>query len=419
MPQPPSRRLEILAWVLYDWANSAYSTLLITLVLYYVQEVVLPGRAGAVAFAWAIAAAMFLAAVLSPLVGAVADAQRSKRRWLAVTALGGSAAALLMAAIPSQHAWLILPTLVVMNLLFDLSIVPYNGFLREIADEQTMNRISAWGFAAGYVGGSVPLLLFGALVLFGAQLGLPSPAQQGRAGLVILGLWWGLFSLPAVLVLRDRGEPLAAPRPLPQAMRQAATEVRRTLANVRLYPLVATFLLAYLFYKHGIQTVITQANTVAVRELKFGLLDLVWFVLMIQLVALPGTLIIGRLADRLGARATLLGCLAVWCALVVAAMFVQTQTGFWLLGAVLALVLGGTQAVSRALMGTLTPPEHAAEFFGFFNLSGKAASFLGPAQFGLVIALTGNARWASASLLIFFLLGAFLLARVDHHVSGH
>jgi len=412
MPKNPSRRAEILAWVLYDWANSAYSTLLITLLLYYVQEVVLPGKAGTVAYAGAIAVAMLLTAVLSPVIGAVADAHRSKHRWLAVTALGGSGVALCMAAVPSHWAWLILPALVATNLLFDLSMVPYNGFLREITDEQTINRVSAWGFAAGYLGGSVPLALFGLLVWLGPQWGLPGPAEQGRVGLIVLGLWWGLFSLPAVLILRDRGTPPVARQPLHRAVRQAVSEVRQTLANVRLYPVVATFLLAYLFYNDGIQTVITQANTLAVKELQFPLLELVWFVLMIQLVALPGTLALGWLADRFGAKLTLLGSLAVWVGLLVAAMFVQSKTGFWIMGAVLALVLGGTQAVSRALMGLLTPAEHAAEFFGFFNLSGKAASFLGPAQFALVMVLTNSPRVASASLLVFFILGALLLARV-------
>ena len=136
-------------------------------------------------------------------------------------------------------------------------------------------------------------------------------------------------------------------------------------------------------------------------------------VLMIQLVALPGALLMGWLADKLGQKQVLLGCLIVWSGLLVAAAVVNDKTSFWIMGFFLALVMGGTQSVSRALMGNITPPRHAAEFFGFFNLSGKAASMLGPIQFGLIILITGNARFAAVSLLIFFILGGLLLTKIN------
>lgn len=409
----PLMSRKVVAWAMYDWANSAYSTLLITVILHYIQEVVLPGKLGLTVYALGIGTAMFMAAVLSPIVGAVADANCSKRRWLAVTALGGSGAAMAMALAPPGWAWLVVAAFVLMGVCFELSLVPYNGFLPEISDEQTINRVSALGFAFGYVGGSVPLVIAWAIVHYGQTLGGLNEADQHRAGILLLGLWWGAFSLPVLWVLRDRGRPPVRREPLPRAARIALSEVGRTLANVRKYPALALFMLAYLFYNDGIQTVITQANTVASKELRFSIDELFWLILVIQLIALPGSLAVGWLSDRLGQKPVLLACLAVWAGLLVAIVFVESKCAFWIMGAVLAAVLGGTQSVSRAIVGVLTPPDRTAEFFGFFNVSGKAASVLGPVQFAAIVYLTGNSRLAAVSLLVFFVIGGTILTRIQ------
>jgi MFS transporter, UMF1 family len=416
-PTPPARVTptpgEIYAWVSYDWANSAYSTVLITVVLYYVQAVVLEGKVGAAAFAGCAAVSMFLAGVLSPIVGAMADANRNKRRWLARTALGGAAAGVLMSFVPPSATGVVLVLLVAMMVLFDLSLVPYNGFLQEVSDETTINRISAWGFALGYLGGAIPLGLAGLMVWAGPACGLPTVADQCRAGILLMGVWWGLFSLPAVFMLRDRGAAPARQQRLWPAARAAAREVLGTLRHIRRFPVIALFLVAYLFFNEGIQTVINQANTLALRDFHFSLLETIAFVFVIQLVALPSSLAVGWLSDRYGQKRTLLACLVVWFGLIVVAVLVSRPWALWAMGLVLAIVLGGSQSVSRALMGSITPNARAAEFFGFYNLSGKASSSLGPALFGTVIFISGSAKLAAASLLIFFLVGIALLLRVD------
>ena len=411
--RPPASAIEVFAWAMYDWANSAYSTLLITVVLHYLQEIVLPGRRGPAVFAWGIGAAMLVAAVLSPIVGAVADANRSKRRWLGGTAFCGAAAAVAMALIPPNQVWLVIAAFVLMGVCFELSLVPYNGFLPEITTEQTINRVSALGFALGYVGGAVPLAIAWFSVHFGQSSGWLSAADQHRAGLLLLGLWWGLFSLPTVLLLRDRGRPPERRAPLLRATRTALGQVGRSLANVRRYPALALFLLGFLFYNDGMQTVVTQSMTLANKDLAFSVDEMFMLVLMIQLIALPGSLLVGWLSDRVGQKPTLLACLAVWAGLLVAAGFVESKTSFWIMGGILALVLGGTQSVGRAIMGVMTPPAHAGEFFGFFNVSGKAASVLGATQFGLIVYLTTNSRLAAISLIAFFLIGGALVLRVN------
>jgi len=403
----------VFAWAMYDWANSAYSTLLITVVLHYLQEIVLPGRRGPAVFAWGIGAAMLVAAVLSPIIGAVADANRSKRRWLAGTAFLGAGAAAAMALLPPQEVFGIVAAFVLMGICFELSLVPYNGFLPEITTEATVNRVSAWGFALGYIGGSIPLVLAWLIVHYGQGIAWLGEAGPHRAGILLLGLWWGGFTLPTVLILRDRGPEPERREPPWRAVRHALGEVGRSLANVRRFPILALFLVAFLFYNDGMQTVITQAMTVANKDMSFSVDEMFWLVLAIQLVALPGSLLIGRLSDLMGQKPTLLVCLGVWIGLLAAVFFVESKTSFWGMGMVLALVLGGTQSVSRAMMGVMTPARHAAEFFGFFNFSGKAASVLGPTLFGAIIYATGNSRLAAISLSIFFLIGVAILVRID------
>jgi len=417
------RPREIFAWAMYDWANSAYSTLSITILFGYLTTVVfLPDDPwGPTVWAWGISLSMLLAAVLSPVLGAVADANRSKRAWLARTALPGAAAVVLLALVPPDRTWPIVALFITASFFFEISLGFYNGFLPEIADETTINRVSAWGYALGYLGGALALLLALSVIVYGERLGLPSYADGGapvlplRIGILIMGLWWGLFTLPTLWILRDRGRAPGQKLPAKQAVGRAAGEVVRTLRNVRRYKMLALFLLAFLFYNDGIQTVISQSSTFATKtpEINFGTEQLILLVLLIQFLALPGAMLVGSLADRLGQKPTLIMCLAIWVGLVVAARFVSSPEQFWVLGAILALVLGGTQSVSRAIMGRMTPPKHTAEFFGFFNLSGKATSFLGTFLFGLIFKLTNDPRTAVLSLLVFFLLGWAIIALVN------
>ncbi|MCA9100004.1 MAG: MFS transporter, partial [Planctomycetales bacterium] len=234
-----------------------------------------------------------------------------------------------------------------------------------------------------------------------------------RATLALMGLWWGLFSLPTFLLLRDRGQPKGPRQSVVAAARAGLKQVVNTLRSVRRFPMLFTFLIAFLIYNDGVQTVITQAGPFAQEAFDISAEDLMLVVLMIQFVALPGALAVGRISELVGPYRTLLGCLAIWVLLLFAAFFVTTVTEFWLMGVVVALVLGGTQSVSRAVMGLMTPESRSAEFFGFFNLSGKAASPLGPFLFGTILALTKSPHLAILSLLVFFVVGTLLVVRVD------
>ncbi|MBX7073413.1 MAG: MFS transporter [Pirellulales bacterium] len=414
-PSPTNQRgtrREELAWAMYDWASSAWSTLQITVVVSYLTGAVIPGREGPLVYSLGISITMFFAAILSPIIGALADARANKRSWLIAATCLGAGSAILMGATPTEWPWLVAAFFFLTNFGFELCWGIYNGFLPEIADDQSMNRVSAWGFAFGYVGGALALIVALVIVLNPAALGL-SKSDAARLAIASMGVWWFVFSLPAFLILRDKLTPTMAPRSVRAEAAAAMAKVWQTLLNLRRYGTLSLFLLGFLFYNDGMQTVITQASVFAQDVLKMETDELIKVILMVQFVSLPGALLVGKLSDWIGAKTTLHINLAIWVALVISAFFVNTREQFWIMAAILALVMGGAQSVSRAIMGFMTPEKHAGEFMGFFNLSGRAVSMLGPMVFGITNYFTGSAHIAIVSLLIFFVVGWALITPVN------
>ena len=287
---------------MYDWANSAWSTISITLLIYYLREQVLPGDAGRRAWGWGIGSSYLCAALLSPLLGALADARAAKRTWLGITALTGAGCAAALGLVPPAMPWLIVGLFVCASLMFELSFSFYNGFLPELAGEDRLNKLSAAGFAAGYLGGGLALALSMVLVQLAPRLHLEAVTAL-RACLVFMGLWWGLFSLPAIMVLRDRAAPRGPRLPWFHSAGSAAAEVLRTLRHIRRYSMLSLFLLGFLIYNEGIQTVLSQASNFAKDALQMTAGELAALVLAIQFVSLPGALAVGKLSDWLGQNA--------------------------------------------------------------------------------------------------------------------
>lgn len=409
---PKATRREIFAWALYDWANSAYSTLSITVLVLYIKTDVLPGNAGTLLVGLGLGVTTFVSALLSPVLGAVADANGSKRRWLGLTAFSGAAASMLMFFTSAEHAWVMVVLYVVSLMGMELSQTFYNAFLPELARDDQMDRVSAFGYALGYVGGGLALAI--ALLLFkvSGPLGLSELACK-RLGLLLMGVWWAVFTLPSVFILRDKSPGGGQRKPFLQAARIAFGNIGHTLKNIRSYRMLTIFMLGFLIYNDGVQTVISQSSVFAIDKLGMGQTELVGVVLMIQCIAFPGAIAVGRLAERFGQKAVLIGCLAIWTAILACSFLVSEKWHFWCMAGVAALVLGGTQSVSRSIMGLMTPPEHTGEFFGFFNFSGKATSVLGPSFFSVVLATTNSPNLALASLLAFFLVGWAIIAPLN------
>lgn len=399
---------------MYDWANSAYSTILITVLVSYLQDDVFLGKAGIVIYGWGIGGTMLLSAILLPILGSVADAHASKRRWLIGTAFGGSLSLFLLSVIPPDQSWLVALLFILTNLCFEVSFGFYNGFLPELTDEEHMGRVSAFGYALGYLGGGLMLLLGILILMKGESIGFPSEiVSRKRVVIGMTGLWWAVFTIPIIVFLHDKSSAIHKPESFLDAAGHGLHEVTTTLRHVRNFRVLAIFLVAFLMYNDGVQTMISQASVFAIQVLEMGAAELAQVILMIQFIALPAAIIVGWISDRFGQMKTLLTCLVIWTLISLCAYFVTTRTQFWIMAAVAALVMGGTQTVSRAIMGLMTPKQHTAEFFGFFGLSGRATSMLGPILFSTILAGTRSPHLAITSLVVFFVVGLAIVMSVD------
>ncbi|MET8768942.1 MFS transporter [Streptomyces sp. NPDC004658] len=414
-------RREQRGWYVYDWACSVYSTSVLTVFLGpyltsvaehaadaegYVHPLGVPVRAGSF-FAYAVSLSVVLAVVAMPLVGSAADRTGRKKPLLAAAAYTGAAATTGMFFLDGDRYLLGGVLLVVANAAQSVGMMLYNSYLPQIAPPEQRDAVSSRGWALGYAAGS--LVLVGNLVLYSAHgsFGLSETAAV-RVCLASAGLWWGAFTLVPLRRLRDRrarGGRATAP-----GLRQLAATVR----DMRRHPLTLAFLLAYLVYNDGIQTVITQASVYGSEELGLGQSTLIGAVLLVQVLAVAGALAMGRLARRYGAQRTILGSLVAWTLTLAAGWFLPARAPVWffVLAAGIGLVLGGSQALSRSLFSHLVPPGKEAEYFSAYEMSDRGMSWLGPLVFGVTYQLTGSYRSAIFSLVSFFVLGFVLLARV-------
>ncbi|MEV5432481.1 MFS transporter [Streptomyces sp. NPDC052701] len=415
------RRREQHGWYFYDWACSVYSTSVLTVFLGpyltsvaesaadadgFVHPLGIPVRAGSF-FAYAVSLSVVLAVLVMPLVGAAADRTGRKKPFLAAAAYTGAAATTAMFLLDGDRYLLGGALLVVANAAQSVAMMLCNSYLPQIAPPEERDAVSSRGWAFGYAAGSLVLVVN--LVLYtGHDTFGVSESTAVRICLAAAGLWWGAFALVPLRRLRDRRAP--AREAAPPGFRQLAATVR----DMRRHPLTLAFLLAYLVYNDGIQTVISQASVYGSKELGLGQSTLIGAVLLVQVLAVAGALALGRLARRYGAKRTILGSLAAWTVILAAGYFLPAGAPVWFfaLAAGIGLVLGGSQALSRSLFSHLVPPGKEAEYFSAYEVSDRGMSWLGPLLFGLTYQLTGSYRDAIVSLVGFFVVGFALLARV-------
>ncbi|MFC9165561.1 MFS transporter [Streptomyces fungicidicus] len=415
------RRREQRGWYFYDWACSVYSTSVLTVFLGpyltsvaeaaadadgFVHPLGIPVRAGSF-FPYAVSLSVILAVVVMPLVGAAADRTGRKKPLLAAAAYTGAAATAGMFFLDGERYLLGGLLLVVANAAQSVAMMLYNSYLPQIAPPEERDAVSSRGWAFGYAAGALVLVLNLVLYTGHDRFGV-SEGMAVRICLASAGLWWGAFALVPLRRLRDRRAP-EREAALP-GFRQLAATVR----DMRRHPLTLAFLLAYLVYNDGIQTVISQASVYGSKELGLEQSTLIVAVLLVQVLAVAGALAMGRLARRYGAKRTILGSLVAWTLTLAAGYFLPAGAPMWffVLAAGIGLVLGGSQALSRSLFSHLVPPGKEAEYFSAYELSDRGMSWLGPLLFGLTYQLTGSYRDAIVSLVGFFALGFVLLARV-------
>lgn len=422
------RRREQRGWYFYDWACSVYSTSVVTVFLGpyltsvaeaaadadgFVHPLGIPVRAGSF-FAYSISLSVIVAVLVMPLVGAAADRTGRKKPLLAGAAYTGAAATTGMFFLDGDRYLLGGLLLVVANAAQAVAMMLYNSYLPQIAPPEERDAVSSRGWAFGYAAGALVLVLNLVLYTGHERFGL-SEGMAVRICLASAGLWWGAFALVPLRRLRDRRAPAREPGKAGEAAALSGfRQLAATIRDMRRHPLTLAFLLAYLVYNDGIQTVITQASVYGSKELGLGQSTLIMAVLLVQLLAVAGALAMGRLARRYGAKRTILGSLVAWTLTLAAGYFLPAGAPMWffVLASGIGLVLGGSQALSRSLFSHLVPPGKEAEYFSAYEVSDRGMSWLGPLLFGLTYQLTGSYRDAIISLVGFFVLGFALLARV-------
>ncbi|MEV6786408.1 MFS transporter [Streptomyces sp. NPDC051098] len=417
------RRREQRGWYFYDFACSVYSTSVLTVFLGpyltsvakaaadadgFVHPLGVPLRAGSV-FAYAVSASVVLAVLLMPMAGAWADRTGRKKPLLAVAAYVGATATTAMFLVGGDRYLLGAFLLVVANASLSVSMVLYNAYLPQIAEPDERDAVSSRGWAFGYTSGALVLVL-NLIVYSGHESFGLSESAAVRICLASAGVWWGAFTLVPLRRLRDRRIAPNGEGAVGSGWRQLVA----TLKDMRKHPLTMSFLLAYLVYNDGIQTVISQASIYGSEELELDQTTLIVAVLLVQVLAVAGALGMGRLARTHGAKRTILGSLAVWAVILAGGFFLPAKAPVWFfaLAAAIGLVLGGSQALSRSLFSHLVPCGKEAEYFSAYEMSDRGLSWLGPLVFGLAYQLTGSYRDAIISLVVFFGLGFVLLARV-------
>ena len=403
----------IAAWCLYDWANSAFTTLVVTFIYaaYFASAFADdPGR-GTALWSRGVAVSALLIAALAPVAGALAD-RGGRRKYLILSSLVCAAGTAALAFVRPDQPYAVVTALglfVAANVAFELGLVFYNAFLPAIAPPDRIGRISGYGWGLGYGGGLAALAA--ALVVFVPEtprFGIPTAEGFNlRATNLLVAVWFLVFAIPAFALLKDESAPGGG-----VGVRRAFADLAATVRSLRRYRQVGRFLLARLLYNDGLVTIFAFGGIYAVGTFGFSFEELVTFGIVLNVGAGLGALAFGFVDDRIGGKATIGLSVAALAAATVLGALAPTRAWFWVSAVVVGVFIGPNQSASRSLMARFVPAKHESEFFGFFAFSGKVTSFLGPALLGVLSDLYSQ-RVGVASLLIFFVLGGLLLWRVD------
>jgi UMF1 family MFS transporter len=402
---PPVKKREIFGWCCFDFANSAFTTIIITVIYarYFVGVVADGDARGPAWWGRALAVSQIVVILLSPLIGAVADAKAAKKRFLMTTAVICSVATIALYFVGAGEIWLALGLLAVANIAFSLSENLCSAFLPEISTPETAGRISGFGWSFGYIGGLISLLLALAMIKSG----------EGRVPwtFAMTGVFFLLASLPTFLLLRER----AVPQPLKAGETYLKAGWRANVALLKELPQHRTlfvFFVAMVFFIAGLMAVISFSSIFADQVLKMTLDDTVKLFVVLQLAGVAGAYGFGVMQDRLGSKPALIASLLLWVIVSVCVAWCQTKGQFMAIGVVAGLALGSLQSAGRAVVSMLTPPGRSGEFFGCWGFFGKLAALIGPLVFGELAAAFGY-RAAILTNGGFFLVGLLIVATLD------
>ncbi len=406
-----TQKYKVFSWLLFDFANTSFSVIMVTFVFpLYFKNVICSGEpSGDALWGFSISLSMLIVALISPVLGAAADYSGKRKRFLFVFTLISVIATALLSLSGPGMAVAAVALFILANIGFEGGLVFYDAYLKEIATDKSVGRVSGYGFAMGYLGAFAILLLTKPLLNKGIVL---SNAPNVQLSFLAAAVFFCLFAAPIFLVLRDQQKE-ARPAISFAALGSSIREVKHTVRHIMSYPDLVRFLLAYFFYNDAILTVIAFSSIYAQNTLGFTTGELIVFFMLVQTTAIAGSIIFGFVTDKIGPKRTIVITLLIWFVVVLAAIFADRKELFFYTGMLAGLSMGSSQAASRSMMARLTPREHVTEFFGFYDGTfGKASAIAGPLMFGLVSAYAGSQKAALASLLMFFTIGLLLMTRV-------
>ncbi|WP_321471360.1 MFS transporter [uncultured Paludibaculum sp.] len=424
-PKLEYRRGEQRAWYMYDFANSAFNSTVVTLFLGpYLTELAktaadpsglvhplgIPVDARSY-WSYLISLSVLTQVFCLPMLGAIADYSPNKKRLLGIFAYIGAGSTIAMFALQDGLYLLGGILFLIANLAFGCSVVIYNSFLNDVAPEAERDSVSSKGWGIGYLGGGIllalNLLLFQKAEAFGIDKGMAVRISLGSAG-----AWWAIFGMIPMLGIRNR-KPQRTAAAGENVFAKGFLQLFQTLRDMRHYPQTLTFLVAYLIYNDAIQAVITLAGQYGSDYLKIPLESLTLAILMVQFVAFGGAMLFNLLAKLFTAYRAVVLSLIIWTVLMCGVFIVKTTGDYFVAAALVAVVMGGSQALSRSLYSLMIPHGKEAEYFSLYEISDKGTSWLAPLLFGLMLQFTGSYQLAILSLVIFFLLGLGILLKVD------
>lgn len=393
---------KVFIWTLFDFANTSFSIVVVTfLYAVYFKKVVAEGKAiGDLYWSIGTSLAMIITAIISPVLGAIADYSAGKKRFLLFFTLLCIAATASLFFVGEGSVILGIILFVLANIGFEAGLVFYDSFLPEITEPKNFGRVSGYGFAMGYLGSLATLAIIFPFI----------QAEMIRESFPVAALFFLIFAIPLFIYLKDnrkrKSESISY-------FKIGISRVWNTISHLKHYKNLATFLLAYFCYIEGVNTIIFFSGNYASTTLGFTDTELLIFFLTVQTTAIVGSVVLGILADSIGQKKTIIITLIMWLITVLIAYSVHDKNNFYIVGLIAGAAMGSSQSTSRSLMSKLTPPDKKTEFFGFYSFFGKSSAIIGPLVFGFVSFLSGDQRLAIFSIGLFFLVGLLILLKVN------
>lgn len=402
-------------WALYDWANSAYTIVIVTAILplYFKSAATEAGISASTSTAyWGYANSIgtLIVSILAPILGTIADFKGFKKRFFVFFSALGVVFTLLLAVVPPEQWLLLLMFFVITSIGFAGANIFYDAFLVDVTTEERMNRISANGYALGYIGSTIPFIISIGIIILSQQGIIPlSVTVASQIAFAITALWWGLFTIPMLKNVEQKYYVERVSNPV----RTSFKKLFATIKNIKAYRPLFLFLLAYFFYIDGVHTVI-KMSTAYGSDLGIGSTTLLIVLFVTQVVAAPFTALFGKLGEKYGEKKMIMVGIIIYIFICCYAYFLDSAIDFWILAMLVGTAQGGIQSLSRSYFAQLVPKESSNEFFGFYSIFGKFAAVAGPVLLGVTAQVTGSTNAGVFSLVVLFVIGAIILLRVPN-----